>query len=45
VTWQDEPAGMIYINYCDVATAERILAAGQRKQKAEGFLSGVQLKD
>lgn len=42
--WQDEPAGMIYINYCDVATAERILAAGPRKQKAEGFLDGLKLK-
>lgn len=43
--WQEEPAGMIYINYCDISTAERILAAGQRQQKAEGFLSGVNLKD
>ena len=43
--WQDEPAGMIYINYCDISTAERILAAGQRQQKAEGFLAGVNLKD
>jgi len=43
--WQLEPSGMVYINYCDVATAERILAAGQRQQKAEGFLAGVNLKD
>jgi hypothetical protein len=43
--WQDEPAGMLYINYCDVSTAERILAAGQRQQKADGFLAGVKLKD
>lgn len=43
--WQDEPAGMIYINYCDISTAARILVAGMRQQRAEGFLAGVNLKD
>lgn len=43
--WEDEPAGFIYINYCDVATAQRILGAGKRQEKSEGFLSGLEIKD
>jgi len=42
--WQDEPAGMIYINYCDVDSAQRIIAAGKREEAPEGFLSGLKLK-
>lgn len=43
--WQEEPAGFIYINYCDQATADRIIKAGKRKEKTEGFLAGLELKD
>lgn len=43
--WQDEPAGMLYLNYCDVKTAERILAVGPRQEKKDGFLGGLALKD
>ncbi|RJR08387.1 hypothetical protein C4588_05650 [Candidatus Parcubacteria bacterium] len=42
--WQNEPAGMLYINYCDVNTAQRILAAGIRSEQPEGFLGGLNLK-
>ena len=42
--WQDEPAGFIYVNYCDVATAEKIIAAGKREELGEGFLSGLNTK-
>jgi hypothetical protein len=43
--WQDEPAGFIYINYCDQATADRILKAGKRQEKTDGFLAGLNIKD
>lgn len=43
--WRDEPAGFIYINYCDVETAEKIIAAGKRQEKSEGFLAGLDIKD
>lgn len=42
--WEDEPAGMIYINYCDVKTAQKILEAGKREDKADSFLNGLSLK-
>jgi len=41
--WKDEPEGMIYINYCDEATAEKIIKAGKREEKPEGFLNNLQL--
>lgn len=43
--WQPEPAGLIYINYCDEETADRILAAGKREDHADGFLQGLELRD
>ena len=43
--WQEEPAGFIYINYCDVATAESILAAGKRQEVEDGFLAGLEIKE
>lgn len=43
--WKPEPSGMIYINYCDVATAEKILAAGKRQELSDGPLAGLNLKD
>ncbi len=39
--WNEEPAGMIYINYCGVEDLQRILAAGRRAESTEGFLSDV----
>ena len=39
--WQDEPAGLIYLNYCSRVELERIIAGGRRAQKAEGFLEEV----
>jgi hypothetical protein len=43
--WQDEPAGLLYINYCDVVTARTIIARGKRAVAQDGFLNGLQLKD
>jgi hypothetical protein len=43
--WQPEPAGFIYINYCDVTTAQKILEAGKHQEQEEGFLSGLEIKD
>lgn len=43
--WQPEPAGLIYINYCDEETAERIIAAGKREDHQDGFLQGLELRD
>jgi hypothetical protein len=39
--WQDEPFAMLYINYADEESVKKILAAGKRKEVAEGFLAGV----
>jgi len=43
--WQEEPAGFIYINYCDVDTASKILKAGKREELMEGFLANMEIKD
>jgi len=43
--WQDKPAGLIYINYCDEATADRIIEAGKRDEYADGFLAGLNLRE
>jgi hypothetical protein len=43
--WQEEAAGFIYINYCDVDTAQKILAVGKREEIAEGFLAGLEIKE
>jgi hypothetical protein len=39
--WEEQPAGMIYINYTDAETVQKILAAGMREEKDEGFLDDV----
>lgn len=41
--WQDEPAAIIYINYCDEATARAILSQGKEDRTAhgEGFMDGL----
>lgn len=41
--WDEKPAGMIYINYCDAETLKNILAKGRRKEKAEGFMDGLKV--
>jgi hypothetical protein len=42
--WNEEPEGFIYVNYCDVATAQKIIEAGTREELEEGFLSGLNTK-
>ncbi len=39
--WEEEPAGMMYINYCDMETLNQILEAGEIKKKSEGFMDGL----
>jgi len=41
--WDKEPAGMIYINYCDQATLKKILKAGKREEKKEGFMEDLKV--
>ena len=41
--WEQEPAGFIYINYCDEETVKKIIAAGKREESTEGFLDGLTL--
>lgn len=41
--WNEKPAGMIYINYCDAETLKNILAKGRRKEKVEGFMDGLKV--
>lgn len=43
--WRDEAEGFIYINYCDEATAEKILEVGKREEIEEGFLAGLEIKE
>lgn len=40
--WQKEPAGFIYINYVDLATAEKIMAAGKHSRSGS-YLSSLAL--
>jgi len=41
--WQEEPAGILYINYADLATVREILAHGKEDRTAhgEGPLAGL----
>jgi len=41
--WTDEPAGFIYINYCNYEQVAEILTAGEREEKSEGFLDSLNL--
>lgn len=41
--WEETPAGMIYINYCDEETLKKILDGGKKATKKDGFLDGVQV--
>ena len=39
--WEEAPAGMIYINYCDEETALNIIQAGVREEHKDGFLNNI----
>lgn len=39
--WEDKPASMLYINYCDIETLSKILEAGEIQKKSEGFMDGL----
>jgi hypothetical protein len=39
--WRQEPSGVLYINYCDPVTFDRIMQAGQKESVARGALQGM----
>ena len=41
--WDDHPIGTIYFNYCDEKTLKKILDAGKRADKKDGFMNGIQV--
>ena len=41
--WEKEPAGMIYVNYCDEETHKKILDAGKRADEKDGFMQGIKV--
>ena len=41
--WEKKPAGMIYINYCDEETKKKILDAGRRADKKDGFMKDIKV--
>ncbi len=41
--WEETPAGMIYLNYCDEETLKKILDAGKVASKTDGFMQGVKV--
>jgi len=41
--WEKEPAGMIYINYCDEETKKKIIDGGRRVDEKDGFLKDVKI--
>lgn len=41
--WEEKPAGMLYINYCDEETLKKILDGGKRADKKDGFMQGLQV--
>ena len=41
--WEEKPAGMIYINYCDEGTKKKILDAGRRADKKDGFMKDLKV--
>lgn len=42
--WEDEPTGLIYVNYVPLKIAEEIIASGKRKEKKDGFLAGLKVE-
>jgi hypothetical protein len=41
--WEEKPDGMIYLNYCDEKTLKKILDAGKRADKKDGFMDGIRV--
>jgi hypothetical protein len=41
--WEEEPAGLIYVNYVSQKVCDQILAKGKREEKKNGPLSGVKV--
>ena len=41
--WEETPAGMIYINYCDEETLKKILDGGKKATKKDGFMDEIQV--
>jgi len=41
--WESEPAGMIYINYCDEETKKKILDGGRRADVKDGFMKDIKI--
>jgi len=39
--WEETPAGMIYVNYCDENTAFQIIESGKRDESTDGFLQNI----
>lgn len=39
--WEEHPEGMLYVNYCDMETLNKILEAGEIQKKSEGFMDGL----
>jgi hypothetical protein len=36
--WNDEPSGILHINYCSMAMYQEIINKGRKKEKEEGFM-------
>jgi len=41
--WQEEPAGMIYVNFTDPDTLKQILDAGKRQDAIDGALNEMKV--
>jgi len=41
--WEEKPAGMIYINYCDEETKKKIVDGGRRADAKDGFLKDIKV--
>jgi len=41
--WESEPAGMIYINYCDEETKKKIIDGGRRAGEKDGFMKDIKV--
>lgn len=39
--WEEQPVGMLYVNYADPETFDRIMRSGRRAEADEGFLADV----
>lgn len=41
--WEEKPAGMIYLNYCDEETLKSILDCGRKGTKKDGFMKNIKV--